>query len=70
MEWISTKDRLPKYGVPVLVVVDDVVQHITYMLDGSDDCRDWFESYHFESDTKFWHWNASHWMPIPEAPKQ
>lgn len=66
-KWISVKERLPKYGVPVLAA----------------DSRDGFvrelclEKY--AGDKVFWvsegHWclntdEVTHWMPLPEPPKE
>lgn len=45
-----TNEKRPAYGVPVLIQIKGVVQHITYMLDGCDDAEDWFEPYHFPHD--------------------
>ena len=41
-------DRRPAYGEPLILRVKGVVQHITYMLDGADDFKDWLEPYYFE----------------------
>ena len=71
MNWISTQDRLPKYGVPVILCINGVVQHVTYALDGADDYPDWFEPYFFDSEPNlsvWWH-RVSHWMYLPEPPK-
>jgi len=70
-EWISVEDELPGYGEPVLIRAKGVTQYITYILDGSDHTPDWFEPYYFDHDgnMKIW-WNqATHWMPLPEAPE-
>jgi len=48
--WIRMDDRRPAYGEPVLIRIGLVVQHITYTLDGGDECEDWFEPYHFDHD--------------------
>jgi hypothetical protein len=69
-EWISVEDRLPAYGKPVLLVGNNVVQHVTYMLDGCDDVPDWFEPYHFDHDDNcklLWN-KATYWMELPEPP--
>jgi len=70
-EWISVEDRLPPYGLPVILSIKGTVQYVTYMLDGADDTKDWFEPYHFDHDdnTKLWYDDANHWMPLPEPPK-
>lgn len=71
-EWISTSDKLPEYGTPVIIHANGVTQHVTYMLDGSDDVPDWFEPFHFDHDDheKVWYDKVDHWMPLPEPPKE
>ena len=66
-QWISVDDRLPKYGEPVLLTINGFVQNIVYVLDGDDDCKDWFEPYHFNAndEDKFFYDKASYWMPLP-----
>lgn len=44
-QWVNVSSKTPPYGTPVLLMIDSVVQHITYCLDGSGDSRDWFEPY-------------------------
>jgi len=53
-EWISVSSKSPSYGTPLLLMIDGVVQHVTYCIDGSDDSRDWFEPYgnHVDDDLK------------------
>ncbi len=72
MEWISVKDRLPGYGDPVIVVSSGVVQNVIYMMDGADDCDDWFEPYFFDHDDncKFSPDKLTHWMPLPKPPTE
>jgi len=71
-EWISVKDKLPEYGVPVIIAENGVTQHVTYMLDGADDVSDWFEPYHFDHDDheKVWCHKVSFWSRLPEYPKE
>ena len=40
----------------------------TYMLDGGDECPDWFEPYHFEhdDDMKILWSKTEAWQPLPE----
>lgn len=72
MKWIKTEDKLPAYGQPVIIVIGNVVQNVTYMRDGADDCPDWFEPYFFEHDneTTCWARDVTHWMPLPELPEE
>lgn len=57
-DWISVEDRLPEPGVDVLVVYPD--KHINMGTAGSDD---WLEE-DFEDG------NITHWVPLPEPPKE
>jgi len=68
-EWI--KDKLPPYGVPVLIRVGSTVQHITYMLDAEGDGLEgcvWYEPYHFDhtDDLKILATKITEWMELPE----
>lgn len=76
-EWISVHDKKPKYGTPVILSVNNVVQDITYNLDGSDDSLDWFEphssvgAYDDLKDISFFvtHDIDVKWMKLPSQPK-
>lgn len=46
----ALNDDLPPYGAPLLIKINGVVQHITYMRDGADDELDWFEPYFFRHE--------------------
>lgn len=50
LEFISIEKRKPTYGLPVLLKVKGAIQNITYMLEGCDECPDWFEPYYFRHD--------------------
>lgn len=70
--WIDTSVKLPAYGSPVLIVINGVVQHITYMLDGADDVPDWFEPYRdndLDTEDSIWYHKVDAWMPLPEYSK-
>lgn len=75
--WISVHDKKPKYGTPVILSVNNVVQDITYNLDGSDDSLDWFEphssvgAYDDLKDISFFvtHDIDVKWMKLPNPPK-
>jgi len=43
MGWIDINNKRPQYGRPVLIKIKSTTQHITYMLDGADECEDWFD---------------------------
>jgi len=67
--WISVNDGLPAYGEPVLIKVNEVIQHITYMLDEADDAQ-WFEPYHYHDlENAFPSHKVDSWQPI-ESPKE
>lgn len=66
-DWISVEDRMPCYGLPVIVFTG-VVQHATYFLDASDeeDCG-WWEC--IADDMTIIPVNdVTHWMPLPLPP--
>lgn len=75
--WISVHDKKPKYGAPVILSVNDVVQDITYNLDGSYESLDWFEPYSSVGaydDLKGISFFVTHdinvkWMQLPNPPK-
>lgn len=74
--WISVHDKKPKYGTPVILSVNNVVQDITYNLDGGDDSLDWFEPYSsvgLYDDLKDISLFVTHdidvkWMSLPNPP--
>lgn len=59
MEWISVKDRLPEYMRPVIVC-----RKGGKVEQGHRDIGDWWKVY--GTRTK----NVTHWMPLPEPPKE
>lgn len=71
-QWISVKDRLPKSGQRVLVVVrnrQNVVQtHVTVSefcryTDCFGNKRIWWSKYSRRNS------EITHWMPLPDAPE-
>ncbi|VXA55356.1 conserved hypothetical protein [Acinetobacter proteolyticus] len=69
MNWISAEDKWPKYGETILIVVNGVVQNITYFRDGSDDTADWCEPFFFDDkEYAVWWKDVTHWMPLPAPP--
>lgn len=71
-KWISLRDELPEYGVPVLIVGNSVTQYVTYMLDGDGETCAWFEPYYFDhdDDLKIWASEITYWMPLPIPPNK
>jgi hypothetical protein len=63
-DWISVQDRLPEYGVPVLIVYHGVVQYIAY----ARDIGEWRSADTNESDAMPESF-VTHWMSLPEPPK-
>lgn len=63
--WVDCRERLPEYGVPVLVVCHGVVQHTMY----SRDIGEWRPCACDDADTAP-DGTFSHWMPQPEPPKE
>jgi Protein of unknown function (DUF551) len=65
-EWISVKDRLPDEETPVITLYSGVVQHITYwIVDGA-----WYPACSDEQDPTPIDGVFTHWMPLPEPPKE
>lgn len=70
MNWISVKDRLPDEAVRVLVFLDYPGKHevsidyIVYLSDTTDFGFIWACKLADEEGY------VSHWMPLPEAPKE
>ena len=71
MEWISVKDRLPRYNTPVLVYRPGMASKILvdeYQGYYSETYDEWYEEWalygrHNGKDV------ITHWMPLPESPK-
>lgn len=59
--WIETKDKFPKDGQRVIMIVDGVV------IDG---VNYWQEDHIFmnDCDQEWTEGEVSHWMPLPEPP--
>ena len=67
MEWISTKDRLPKYGERVLVW--NSIEWETGAVD--EEARIAIRT-HTNENGENWDvaTDVTHWMPLPEPPKE
>jgi len=50
LDFKETSKELPVYGEPVLIIINGVLQYITYFRDGDDHVPDWFEPYFFDHD--------------------
>lgn len=63
MEWISVKDRLPEDGIRVLTYADNGAMFAATHNDG------WYVDtgeYYYASPLAI----ITHWMPLPDAPKE
>ena len=65
MNWISTKERLPKDHEEVLVYRFDESFDIADRIPLSETCAYWCCSDGVWSDSEI-----THWMPLPEPPKE
>jgi len=69
MNWINTKDKLPDYEQPVLVVFGkDVV--IAQMISTTKDGNNWeslLSNYIFDKSSSN---HVQCWMPLPKPPKK
>lgn len=73
-EWISTKDKLPDNNeydwVLAQVVEDNGFIHIPKVMEYRQQRNDWFEeSYGWLSEHNGL-FTVTHWMPLPEPPKE
>lgn len=64
MEWISVKDRLPKIGDRVLVICEDGSYFAATL------SVDPFVEGPFFEASYFPYLDVTHWMQLPEPPKQ
>ena len=62
-EWISVNDRLPDHAHKVLVAAKEPsgVRQITVSM---------FTGHCFNMTGRRAHWKVTHWMPLPEKPKE
>ena len=80
MQWISVKDRLPKHDLPVLVHYAEFITKQDSEWEWTENaCR--YVVAKFSSELEEWiqensdcQWDSiiapTHWMPLPEPPKQ
>ena len=64
MEWISVKDELPEFDEQVLIITDKQQKLVTKLV-----------SKHIDAEGETLNWSPdiheiTHWMPLPEPPKQ
>ncbi len=63
MEWISVKDRIPKKDTPVLCFDGTYIDVMEYWYD--ENGKSHFFNPPFPPNE-----GITHWMPLPEAPKE
>tara|TARA_R110000851_G_scaffold304930_1_gene462896 strand:- start:325 stop:546 length:222 start_codon:yes stop_codon:yes gene_type:complete len=47
MKFTKVTDKLPDYGIPVLIFFDGLTRDHIYILEGNVHDKNWFEPYHF-----------------------
>lgn len=71
--WIPIVDELPAIGQPVLLAINRVVQHETWMLDSADNEMTliyWFEPYGGgDGEHSIGMSESIAWMPLPPPPE-
>lgn len=83
MEWISVKDRLPEEATVVWAIEENhqgpIMADYSFMSDGENSGFVWSIVYDIPTYHKgVWiytsyfddQYNVTHWMPLPEPPKQ
>jgi hypothetical protein len=69
MEWISVKDRLPEKTGYYLTVVDEIAASKTRGVIEIQDLYEGVDLHKMERILKFQDY-VTHWMPLPEPPKE
>lgn len=70
-EWISVKDKLPKYSKEVLTYTPGMAMPIRVdAYDGyyGEDDGKWYEGWRYRGNHA--ENRITHWMPLPEPPKE
>jgi hypothetical protein len=67
-EWISVKERLPKYGQQVLAFdcIEDCVDVMSFEPEENNCPEGWYTSSWWHRDED----DVTHWMPLPEPPME
>lgn len=66
MEWISVEDRLPEFHEPLLFFADDKNGAMLGMFYRNSHK---FISYGRYTESTYYKADVTHWMPLPEPPK-
>ena len=64
-QWISVSERLPEYGVPVIISVSGETKYSAYMLCCTDGSGDWFEEINGIGPDFTQVEDVDAWMPWP-----
>ena len=68
VEWISTKDRLPEEGTPVLIVRKLCNLKLMYVAYLDDD--HWYDNYSGDLLDDFYNYPIIYWAELPELPQE
>jgi hypothetical protein len=67
MKWISVKERLPEEDQQVLVYSEDYPMEVMWFRNNK--FNEYYEDLDIKKDYNFEIEEVTHWMPIPEPPK-
>jgi hypothetical protein len=67
MKWISVKDRLPESLIDKDYLVCDNFSNLAPLSTASYFKGEWFD---YKGDKHLYSEDITHWMPLPEPPKQ
>ena len=68
VEWISTKDKLPEEGTPVLIVRKLCNLKLMYVAYLDDD--HWYDNYSGDLLDDFYNYPIIYWAELPELPQE
>ena len=68
VKWISTKDRLPEEGTPVLIVRKLCNLKLMYVAYLDDD--HWYDNYSGDLLDNFYNCPIIYWAELPELPQE
>lgn len=65
--WISVKDRLPLYGMEVIIANVDNDVCVAYLF--SDEYNNIYKTGFHDDEFVYMNIQPTHWMPLPDPPK-
>lgn len=68
-KWISVEDRLPEENARVWVFCDGKTEVMIYRRDADGECRFYWED-ELGLFSAWYKCRVTHWMPLPEPPKE